>query len=61
MLATLLLLAFLGFMVYWFGFVQGFFSAFLHLMVVIVAGALVRNKRKPRPGSGGGGLPGGLR
>jgi len=27
-------------MVYWFGFVQGFFSAFLHLMVVIVAGAL---------------------
>jgi len=40
MLATLALIIFLGFMVYWFGFVQGFFSGFLHLMIVIVSGAL---------------------
>jgi hypothetical protein len=40
MWATLLLIGFLAFMVYWYGFVQGFFSAFLHLMVVIVSGSI---------------------
>ena len=35
---TIVLLAYLLLMVYYWGMVQGLFSAFLHLVVVIVAG-----------------------
>jgi len=40
MIANLLILAFLAFMVFWWGSVQGAFSAFLHLLCTILAGAM---------------------
>ncbi len=40
MLANLLLIGFLGFMGYWWGVVQGWFSAWLHLIATVVAASL---------------------
>lgn len=40
MIANILVLLFLVLMAYWWGSVQGFFSAFIHLVITIVAGSL---------------------
>jgi len=47
MIANILLLFFLGLMAYWWGFVQGLFSSFVHLVAVIVAGALAFSLWEP--------------
>lgn len=46
MIANLILIAFLALMAYWWS-MQGLFSAFLHLMVVIVAGSLALSLWEP--------------
>lgn len=40
MFTNLLILVFLGLMVYWWGLVRGWFEAWLHLMITVVAGSL---------------------
>ena len=40
MIANVLIVIFLALMVYWWGGVQGFFSAWIHMMCTILAGAL---------------------